>query len=176
MAGRLRDKVVLITGASRGQGEAEARLFASEGARVVLTDVLDAEGEAVAKELGEAARYHHLDVTRETEWSAAVDAARAAFGGIDILVNNAGIGLPPVRFEARPLDEHHRIIDVNLHGVHLGMRAVTPVMTERGGGSIVNISSIDGLVGVAGMVSYTASKFAVTGMTPPEWNIGRLIM
>jgi len=165
MAGRLRDKVVLITGASRGQGEAEARLFASEGARVVLTDVLDAEGEAVAKELGEAARYHHLDVTRETEWSAAVDAARASFGGIDILVNNAGIGLPPVRFEARPLDEHHRIIDVNLHGVHLGMRAVTPVMTERGGGSIVNISSIDGLVGVAGMVSYTASKFAVTGMT-----------
>jgi len=165
MAGRLRDKVVLITGASRGQGEAEARLFASEGARVVLTDVLDAEGEAVAKELGEAARYHHLDVTRETEWSAAVDAARASFGGIDILVNNAGIGLPPVRFEARTLDEHHRIIDVNLHGVHLGMRAVTPVMTERGGGSIVNISSIDGLVGVAGMVSYTASKFAVTGMT-----------
>ena len=157
--------MALVTGAARGQGEAEARLFAREGARVLVTDVLDDDGAAVAAELGEVARYRHLDVTREDDWSAAVADALDAFGRLDVLVNNAGIGFPPRPFEAMPLDEHHATIDVNLHGVHLGMRAVVPAMTAQGSGSIVNVSSIDGIVGVAGMVSYAASKFAVTGMT-----------
>ena len=88
-----------------------------------------------------------------------------AFGRIDVLVNNAGVGFPPRRIEDEDPDDHHRVIDTNLHGVYLGMRAVVPTMTEQRSGSIVNISSIDGLVGVAGMTSYAASKFAVTGMT-----------
>jgi 3alpha(or 20beta)-hydroxysteroid dehydrogenase len=165
MTGRLEGKVALITGAARGQGEAEARLFAREGAKVLVTDVLDAEGEAVVKEIGDAARYRRLDVTSEAEWRAAVDDALRAFGRLDILVNNAGIGFPPVPLTERTLEDHQRTIDVNLNGVHLGIRAVTPAMTTQRSGSIVNISSIDGLVGVAGMMSYTASKFAVTGMT-----------
>jgi 3alpha(or 20beta)-hydroxysteroid dehydrogenase len=157
--------VAVITGGARGQGAAEARLFAQEGARVLVTDVLDDLGEATAKELGDAGRYQHLDVTDPDGWTIAVDAALAAFNRIDILVNNAGIGFPPLPFDEAPLEAHHQVVDVNLHGVHLGMRAVASVMKKQRAGSIVNISSIDGIVGVAGMVSYSASKFAVTGMT-----------
>jgi 3alpha(or 20beta)-hydroxysteroid dehydrogenase len=162
---RLQGKVAVITGGARGQGAAEARLFAQEGARVLVTDVLDDLGEATAKELGDAGRYQHLDVTDPDGWTIAVDAALAAFNRIDILVNNAGIGFPPLPFDEAPLEAHHQVVDVNLHGVHLGMRAVASVMKKQRAGSIVNISSIDGIVGVAGMVSYSASKFAVTGMT-----------
>ena len=114
----------------------------------------------------------HLDVTSEDAWAAAVDRAEAAFGRLDVLVNNAGIGIPPHPLLETTLEGHHRTIDVNLHGVWLGMRAAAPALRRAGGGSIVNISSIDGIVGVSGMASYTASKFAVTGLTKSaalEW-------
>ena len=170
--GRLDGKVALITGAARGQGEAEARCFVREGAQVLVSDVLDRDGEAVVADLGRAARYVHLDVTSPEDWTQAVATTRAAHGKLDVLVNNAGIGIPP-----RPLLEtsdadHRRTLDVNLEGVWLGMRTCAPLMIESGGGSIVNISSIDGLVGVARMASYVASKFAVTGLTKTaalEW-------
>ena len=164
MSNRLTGKVALITGAARGQGAAEARRFVAEGARVAITDVLDAEGAELAAELGEQALYRRLDVTCEADWDEAVRDAVGRFGRLDVLVNNAGIGSVGT-LESLPLEMHHKIIDINLHGVYLGMRAVRAAMVEAGGGSIVNISSIDGLVGVLGMTSYAGSKFAVTGMT-----------
>ena len=170
--GRLDGKVALISGSARGQGAAEARLFVREGARVVVSDVLDDEGRALATELGDAAIYAHVDVTVEDEWAAAVRDAEGAFGRLDVLVNNAGIGIPPHPLLDTTTADHHRTIDINLHGVWLGMRAAAPALRRAGGGSIVNISSIDGIVGVAGMASYTASKFAVTGLTKSaalEW-------
>jgi len=170
--GRLDGKVALITGAARGQGEAEARRFVAEGAQVVVSDVLDRDGETLATELGDAARYVHLDVPSAEDWADAVDAVRASPGTLDVLVNNAGIGIPPNPLLETSDAEHRRTLDVNLEGVWLGMRACAPLMIEAGGGSIVNISSIDGLVGVARMASYVASKFAVTGLTKAaalEW-------
>ncbi len=164
VGGRLQGKVALVTGAARGQGEAEARLFVREGASVVVADVLDAEGEAVAKDLGAAACYVHLDVTSESDWEAAVAAAVAKFANLDVLVNNAGI-VAMAMLADTTLADYRRVIDVNQIGVFLGMRSVIAAMTAAGGGSIVNISSIDGLAGMAGMTSYVASKFAVRGMT-----------
>lgn len=162
--GKLDGKVALITGAARGQGEAEARLFVEEGARVVMADVLDGEGQVVAKDLGDAARYCHLDVTSEVGWTAAVEVATSEFGRLDILVNNAGIlRLSPL--VSTTIDDYMAVINVNQVGVFLGMRAVIPAMAANRSGSIVNISSIDGLVGMAGSVAYVASKFAVRGMT-----------
>jgi 3alpha(or 20beta)-hydroxysteroid dehydrogenase len=165
MVGRLQGKVALVTGAARGQGEAEARLFVAEGARVVLADVLDAEGEAVAAGLGGAAMYRHLDVAASDEWATAVAHVEATWGRLDVLVNNAGTASPPTRIEAEDPGDHRRVMGTNLDGVYLGMRAVVPIMTRQRSGSIINISSIDGLVGVAGMTTYSATKFAVTGMT-----------
>jgi 3alpha(or 20beta)-hydroxysteroid dehydrogenase len=164
MAGRLEGKVALVTGAARGQGEAEARRFVAEGARVVVTDVLDDEGRSLAASLGDRADYQPLDVTDPAAWDSAVAACLARFGRLDVLINNAGIGVV-APLDAISLDAHRRVVDVNLHGVFLGMRAVKSAMARSGGGSIVNIASIDGLVGVANMTSYSASKFAVTGMT-----------
>lgn len=162
--GRLSGKVALITGAARGQGAAEARLFASEGAKVVLTDVLDDEGEVVAKEIGSAALYRHHDVTDEASWAAAVAATREAFGRLDVLVNNAGIfRITPL--EATSADAYMEIIRVNQLGVFLGLKAVAGAMRDAGGGSIVNISSIAGLRGSPGTIAYSASKWAVRGMT-----------
>jgi 3alpha(or 20beta)-hydroxysteroid dehydrogenase len=163
MTDRLAGKVALVTGAARGQGESIAELFVREGARVLVTDVLEDEGRAVVARLGEAARWAGLDVADADQWSAAVQACTDGFGGLDILVNNAGIGIPPVRIEEELPENHRRILDINLTGVWNGIRAAVPAMTN--GGSIVNTSSIDGIVGTAGMASYTASKFAVTGMT-----------
>ena len=162
--GRLAGKVALITGAAMGQGAAEARRFAQEDARVVVTDVLADGARDVAAEIGDAAIAVALDVTDPEDWDAAVVAAVAAFGRVDVLVNNAGIGIPPRVMEEATLEDHRRTLAVNLDGVWLGMRAVLPAMRD-GGGSIVNISSIDGIVGVAGMTSYAASKFGVTGLT-----------
>jgi 3alpha(or 20beta)-hydroxysteroid dehydrogenase len=162
--GRLAGKVALITGAAMGQGAAEARRFAEEDARVVVTDVLADGAREVAAEIGDAATAVVLDVTDPGQWDAAVAAAVAAFGRVDVLVNNAGIGIPPRVMEESTLEDHHRTLAVNLDGVWLGMRAVLPAMRD-GGGSIVNVSSIDGIVGVAGMTSYAASKFGVTGLT-----------
>ena len=162
--GRLDGKVALISGAARGMGRAEARLFAAEGAKVAVCDVRDAEGKVVAEEIGANAIYQHLDVTSEDEWEAAVAATTSAFGKLDVLVNNAGIA------EAAPLaemtlDSYRRVTEVNQTGVFLGMRAVVEAMTAAGGGSILNISSIDGLVGMNNLTSYVASKWAVRGMT-----------
>ncbi len=162
MAGRLEGKVALITGAARGQGEAEARRFVAEGASVMLTDVHDATG--LAAELAAAAAFHELDVTDPVQWERAVAATVGRFGRLDVLINNAGIGVV-APLEGLDAARHQRIIDINLNGVYHGMRAVVGAMAAEGGGAIVNISSIDGLVGVLGMTSYSASKFAVTGMT-----------
>ena len=131
MSERLAGKVALITGAASGQGAAEARLFAGEGARVAVADIDDAGAERVTAEIGDAAIAIHLDVTDEAQWSAAVDRTVGAFGSVDVLVNNAGVGFTPRRIEVEDPDDHRRIIDVNLHGVYLGMRAVTPVMTAQ---------------------------------------------
>ncbi len=163
MPGRLAGKVALITGAASGQGEAEARLFAAEGSNVVVTDIAD--GDPVASALGRSAIYTSLDVTDEAQWRRAVERTLEAFGHLDVLVNNAGIGFPPRRLEDEDPEEHRRLLATNLEGVYLGMRAVAGAMSDHGSGSIVNISSIDGLAGVAGMTSYSATKFAVTGMT-----------
>ena len=162
--GRLEGKVALITGGSRGQGAAEGQLFVDEGARVVLADVRDEEGEALAAKLGDAALYQHLDVRSESDWDGAVARAVEQFGRLDVLVNNAGI------VHAEPLEEMSRetymaVIEVNQVGVFLGMRAVTAAMRDAGGGSIINISSNAGLEGVSGVIGYVASKWAVRGMT-----------
>jgi 3alpha(or 20beta)-hydroxysteroid dehydrogenase len=161
---RLDGKVALISGAARGMGRAMAQLFAAEGAKVAVCDVRDAEGKAVAEEIGASAIYLHLDVTNEDEWADAVAETTTAFGKLDVLVNNAGIA------EAAPLAEmtlesYRRVTEVNQTGVFLGMRAAVAPMTAAGGGSILNISSIDGLIGMDGILSYVASKWAVRGMT-----------
>lgn len=160
--GRLQDKVCLITGAARGQGESEARLFAAEGAKVWLTDVLDAVGERLAAELG--ATYRHLDVRDEAAWAQLVADMLSAHGQIDVLINNAGIFATGRHFEIDP-EEFARIMDVNCLGVFLGMRAVSPAMRDAGRGSIVNISSLAGLRGGVGAFAYHTSKWAVRGMT-----------
>jgi 3alpha(or 20beta)-hydroxysteroid dehydrogenase len=157
-------KVALVSGAARGQGEAEARLLVERGGKVVLGDVLDAEGEQVAADLGEAARYVHLDVTEPEDWAKAVNETVSAFGRLDVLVNNAGI-LRVAMLDTLTLDEYMAVVNVNQVGCLLGMQAVIPAMTEAGGGSIVNTSSTAGLSGMAGTIAYTASKFAVRGMT-----------
>ena len=149
---RLNGKVALVSGAARGMGQAEARLFAAEGARVAVCDVLDDEGKAVAEELGESAFYQHLDVTDENQWAEAVAATTQAFGKLDVLINNAGIA------EAAPLaemtlDSYRRVTEVNQTGVFLGMRAVVEPMKAGGGGSILNISSIDGMIGMNNLMS-----------------------
>ena len=160
--GRLDDKVCLITGAARGQGEAEARLFANEGATVWLTDVLDGPGESTAGATG--GTYRHLDVRAEAEWSALVAEILEAHGKIDALINNAGIFATGRHYEIEP-EEFTRIMDVNCVGVFLGMRAVSPAMRDAGSGSIVNISSLAGLTGGNGAFAYHTSKWAVRGMT-----------
>ncbi|WP_411082730.1 SDR family NAD(P)-dependent oxidoreductase [Streptomyces sp. cmx-18-6] len=163
--GKLDGRVVLVTGAARGQGEQEARLFAAEGARVIVADVLVEQGEALAKELGEdVARFARLDVGREEEWAAAVAVARDAFGKIDGLVNNAGI----LRFNElvnTPLAEFQQVVQVNLTGAFLGIRAIAPEIEAAGGGTIVNTSSYTGLTGMALVGAYAATKHAVLGLT-----------
>jgi 3alpha(or 20beta)-hydroxysteroid dehydrogenase len=131
---------------------------------VVLADVLDDEGRAVADEIGDAARYVHLDVTDEARWQAAVEAAEAAFGPVTVLVNNAGI-LHFRTLDKTTLEDFDRVLRVNVHGVFLGMKAVTPSMVRAGGGSIVNISSTAGLQGLPHLGAYVASKWAVRGLT-----------
>jgi 3alpha(or 20beta)-hydroxysteroid dehydrogenase len=162
--GALEGKVAIITGASRGQGEADARLFADEGAKVLITDVLDDKGEALAADIGDAAAYRRLDVTDEESWMAAVADAVERWGQLDILVNNAGIGEGgPIEYTT--LEAYRRVIDVNQTGVFLGIRSVIAAMRDSGGGSIVNISSVDGMLGMAWVIAYVASKFAVRGMS-----------
>lgn len=161
---RLDGKVALVTGGARGQGEAEARLFAQEGASVVIADVLDDEGERVAADIGDSAVYVRLDVTDEHAWAAAMKTTVDTFGRLDVLVNNAGIARNGRLVDAS-VEDFRAVVDVNQLGVFLGMRAAVEPMKAAGGGSIVNISSIDGIVGMTGLIAYVGSKFAVRGMT-----------
>lgn len=161
---RLSNKVALVTGAAQGIGEAIARKFAQHGASVVIADIQAERGDALAKEIGDAATFQLLDVCDDASWTEAVSVASKQHGGIDILVNNAGGGRGKGRIDEETLEDHRFVVELNLTGVWSGMRRVIPAMGERGG-SIINISSIDGLVGVSGLSTYVATKFAVTGMT-----------
>lgn len=162
--GRLEGKVAIITGGARGQGEAEARLFAAEGAKVVVADVLEADGRAVAASIGGGARFESLDVSDEESWRAVVASTEATFGPPTILVNNAGIlAFNPVRHQ--DATEFRRVLDVNLVGPFLGIKAVVPAMKRAGRGSIVNISSTGGMEGLPMLSAYSASKFGLRGLS-----------
>ncbi len=162
-------KVALVTGGARGMGAAHVRRLHDAGATVVAADLLDDEGKALVDSLGTnsagaQARYAHLDVTSEDGWRTVVEGIERGFGHLDVLVNNAGI----LTFNAIadiPLEEFRRVIDVNLVGTFLGMKTVIPAMKRAGGGSIVNISSTEGLGGTVFCGAYTASKFGVRGIT-----------
>ena len=163
--GKLDGKVALISGGARGQGAAEARLFAEEGAKVVIGDILDEQGqqvEAEINELGGDALYLHLDVTSEADWESAVAAAVSRYGKLDILVNNAAIVIQKSAIEDRTADEWDRIFEVNAKGVFLGTKHAIPEMRKAGGGSIVNISSVAGIAQSQHQEpAYAASKGAV---------------
>ncbi|ANJ74936.1 glucose 1-dehydrogenase [Ralstonia insidiosa] len=161
---RLLNKVAIVTGGARGMGAQTCRLFVQEGARVVITDVLEAEGEALARELGDAARFRKLDVSDESQWASLVAETVEDFGRVDVLVNNAAVlafgsitELSKAAFE--------RVVAINLVGTFLGIRAVAPFMKQQGAGSIVNISSVDGLRGVNALAAYVSSKWGVRGLT-----------
>jgi 3alpha(or 20beta)-hydroxysteroid dehydrogenase len=162
--GRLDEKVALISGGARGLGRAMAEALVAEGARVVIGDLLEKEAAETAREIGERALAIRLDVTQERSWEDAIAATLAAFGFLNVLVNNAGTAEGSA-FHETTLDSYRRVTEVNQTGVFLGMRAAVDPMTRAGGGSIVNISSIDGMVGSPGIISYIASKWAVRGMT-----------
>ena len=164
MVDRLADKVALITGGARGQGAAEAELFAAEGAQVIIADVLDQDGEQTAAGIGDAAAYHHLDVTNEAAWHSLVAEIVEQHGRLDVLVNNAGIYRNTAITEMTE-ETYRQVIDINQIGVWLGMKAVGPQMIAQQSGSVVNISSTAGFRGGPGSIAYTASKFAVRGMT-----------
>jgi 3alpha(or 20beta)-hydroxysteroid dehydrogenase len=165
--GRLEGKVVIVTGAARGMGTSHARRFVAEGAKVVLTDMNEAGGRALAEELGRNARFVPHDVTSAEAWGPVVSAAESAFGPVTVLVNNAGILGPVSKITELSEADYLKVCAVNQHSIFLGMRAVIPSMKRAGIGSIVNISSIAGLVANYGFpsVAYVASKFAVRGMT-----------
>ena len=162
--GRLDGKVALISGGARGQGATEGRMMAHEGAKVVLGDILDEQGRAVEAEIraaGGTATYVHLNVTSEADWQAAVQTAENAYGGLHVLVNNAGI-LMRATIEETTEDDFDRIMAVNVKGVFLGTKHAIPAMRRAGGGSIINISSVAGLVGSPGeTAAYSATKGGV---------------
>lgn len=159
---RLAGKIALVTGGARGIGEGIVRRFVQEGAKVMITDVLDTEGQALAQELGQA--YIHLDVTSRTEWDTAISATEAQFGKLDCLVNNAGV-IVFKRLDDLSEEEIRRIIDINLIGTMLGAQAAIPAIERAGGGSIINMSSADGISGANALTAYCASKFGVRGFT-----------
>jgi len=165
--GRVSGKVAIISGAAQGMGEAHARLFVAEGAKVILTDLNDKAGQALADSLGENAMFIRQDVTQKADWQRVVQEGEARFGNINVLVANAGV----IGKVASTLDfteeDYHFVCNINQTGVFLGIQAVLPSMIKAGGGSIVNISSIAGMVACYGLpnIAYVASKFAVRGMT-----------
>lgn len=160
----LEGKVAIITGAAQGMGEATARLFVEQGAKVALGDVQTEKGRDVARSLKRKAFYRNLDVTKEKQWQAMVDATMKRWGQIDILINNAGlVHFTPI--EMFNPDDFDRVVGVNTKGAILGIKSVVPQMKSQGSGSIVNISSVDGLRGANGLVNYTASKWALRGVT-----------
>jgi len=167
MAGRLEGKVALISGAARGMGECEARLFVREGAKLVLGDVLEEQGKKVAEEIirqGGNATFVRLDVTVEADWQRAVETAERTYRKLQILVNNAGIvRMGPL--DETSVDAWNEVINVNQTGVFLGMKQTIPALRRAGGGSIINISSIAGLIGLSNIPAYQASKGAVRLLT-----------
>ncbi|MGA9103521.1 SDR family oxidoreductase [Aeromicrobium sp.] len=162
--GRVDGKVALISGGARNIGGASARMLVAEGANVVIGDLLDDEGAALADELGDAARYVHLDVTSDDDWRSAVDLTVSEFGRLDVLFNNAGIfnGGTLQRYGS---EQWQQMLDVNLTGAFLGMRAAADAMIAAGGGSIINTSSIEGLRGTPWAHGYVASKWGLRGLT-----------
>jgi 3alpha(or 20beta)-hydroxysteroid dehydrogenase len=161
--GRVDGKVVLISGGAQGMGAAHAKMLVGEGAKVVIGDILDEKGEALAAELGDAACYVHLDVTEAEQWDAAVTAAVDTYGTLTGLVNNAGI-VALGKIGKFDMAKWQKVIDVNLTGTFLGMQAVVGQMKAAGGGSIINVSSIEGLRGAPMVHPYVASKWAVRGL------------
>ncbi|QBQ98965.1 glucose 1-dehydrogenase [Paraburkholderia pallida] len=161
---RLAGKTAIVTGGARGMGAATCRLFVEEGARVVIADVLEAEGQALARELGDAARFVRLDVTEEADWAHVAAFATEVFGRIDVLVNNAAILMFGGVTELTKQD-FERVLSINLVGTFTGIRTIAPLMKAQGSGSIVNISSVDGLRGVNALAPYVASKWGVRGLT-----------
>ena len=167
MPQKFTDKTVLITGGGRGQGAAEARLFAAAGARVVIADVLEAEGEALAQAIraaGGNAAYRRLDVTSEPDWAAAISFAKATFGALHALVNNAGVSLRGVDLGNTTRADWDRVLAVNLTGPFLGIKAAAPLIRDSGGGAIVNIGSTAGINGHFA-AAYSASKWGLRGLT-----------
>lgn len=159
---RLEGKVAIVTGAAQGMGASHVKRFIKEGAKVVFTDINEELGKSFEVELGENAKFVKQDVTSEADWKNVVDQTVETFGGIDILVNNAGISFSTPLLELSEKD-YRKIVDINQVSVFLGIKAVVPTMTEAKSGSIINISSMNGLVG--GAVGYTDTKFAVRGIT-----------
>lgn len=155
---------IIITGGARGIGAATARLLAADGARVMIADVLDEEGEALADELGPAVAYLRLDVTRPDDWRRAVEAAEAGLGGLNALFNNAGVLAIGGVTDCMP-EAFRRVIDINLYGVFLGIHFAAPALQRAGGGVIVNTSSTAGLQGYGGLAAYVASKWGVRGLS-----------
>ncbi|HSI66760.1 MAG TPA: glucose 1-dehydrogenase [Planococcus sp. (in: firmicutes)] len=162
--GRLDGKVAIITGGARGMGASHAKKFLEEGAKVMITDILEKEGEAMSSELGGNIKFMKHDVTKAAEWEKVVAETESAFGPVSVLVNNAGIVLLK-QIDEITEEEYRRIIDINQVSVFLGMKYVHPSMKKAEHGSIINISSVSGLRGNSGSVAYDASKFAVRGMT-----------
>jgi 3alpha(or 20beta)-hydroxysteroid dehydrogenase len=161
---RLKDTVALITGGASGMGAAESRMFVEEGAKVVITDIEDTAGEALAAELGDAAVYRHLDIAEEADWLAGIEAAKSEFGGLTAMITNAAAYGTDALIDTEP-EEWDRIQRVNQRGTYLGMRAVLPVLEAAGGGgSIVIVSSVGGTRGMPYMFSYGVSKWALRGM------------
>ena len=161
---RLDGKVAIITGGARGMGAATSRVFAAAGAKVAIADVLDDAGQALAAELGEAARFYQLDVTSEAAWAQTVAQVEVDLGPVDVLVNNAGVLMFKSLLQTS-LEDYRRVLDVNLVGEFIGIKAVAPGMIARGKGAIVNISSVDGMKGANGLGAYASSKWGVRGLT-----------
>jgi 3alpha(or 20beta)-hydroxysteroid dehydrogenase len=161
---RFENRTVIVTGGSRGMGASHARGFIAEGANVVIADVVDQEGQSLADELGGRAIFSRLDVTSEADWAATVTVAETAFGPVSVLVNNAGIVHFARIADTEPAD-WSRVIDINLTGTYLGIRALASSMRKAGGGAIVNISSGAGMSGAFGLGAYVASKWGVRGLT-----------
>lgn len=160
---RMAGKVAIVTGGARGMGEATVRLFVEHGARVVIGDVLDAEGQALAEELGDATSFLHMDVSQQPDWAKAVEASEQ-FGTLNVLVNNAAVVLMEALSETTP-EEYMRLVSINQLGTFMGIQAAIDPMKAAGGGSIINVSSIDGLHSSAGLSAYSSTKWAVRGLT-----------
>lgn len=158
-------EVAIVTGAAGGIGAATARMLAAQGAKVVLTDVKQAPGAQIAEEIGEAARFVAHDVSNGCDWKTVLSVAEDSFGAVSILVNNAGIAATPTPLYEVSEADYRRVIEINQLSCFLGMKTVAPSMIRRGGGAMVNVSSVAGLKAERGAIAYVASKFAVTGMT-----------